>query len=238
MANICVIDTETAPLVNHKDNAAHPETALVYDLGYCIYDHNQQELVARSFIISDTFNNPQLMNSAYYADKVPMYRAGASMDNTGAWQVVSFLEAWTTFQSDCKLYDVRTVWAYNINFDKIALNHTLRHYSNGFARFFFPYKIKLRDIWDYASCITGTKTYIEFCTKHDYFTPNGNPQTSAETVYRFITKDKSFIEDHTALSDARIEYTILQAAKKKHAKTRHSSGQGWRDAAAKHKELY
>lgn len=45
-------------------------------------------------------------------------------------------------------------------------------------------------------------------------------------------------EDHTALSDARIEAAILLAAKAKHKKTRHGSrGQGWRDASAAFKAL-
>ena len=34
--NYLVIDTETTNLVNYNDNQAHPETALVYDLGYVI----------------------------------------------------------------------------------------------------------------------------------------------------------------------------------------------------------
>lgn len=232
MANYVVLDTETAPLVNYKDNQAHPETSLVYDFGYTIRDCNDCELVARSFIIAETFTNVQLMNSAYYANKLSQYHAGAGSTDNAKWRIVSFYEAWQTFKADCALHNVKTAWAYNARFDLIALNHTLNHYSNGFARFFFPYKMRLRDVWDYASNITGTNAYVGWCLENGYLTASGNPQTGAETVYRYITKNDSFIEEHTAYSDACIENAILVKARKRHTKTRHASkGQGWRDAA-------
>ena len=232
MANYVVIDTETAPTVDHKDNQVHPETSLVYDFGYTIRDCNDCELVSRSFVIAETFTNLRLMNSAYYADKLPLYHAGIGSTDSSTWRMVSFAEAWETFKADCKLHKVKTAWAYNARFDLIALNNTIRTYSNGFVKFFFPYKMKVRDVWDYASNITGSKTYVSWCIEHGYFTASGNPQTGAEIVYRFITDDNNFIEDHTAYSDACIEDAILVAAKRKHAKTRHSMGQGWRDARA------
>lgn len=94
------------------------------------------------------------------------------------------------------------------------------------------------DVWDYASNITSSKRYLKYCVANGAFTPSGNPSTSAESVYRFINNEHDFTEDHTALSDARIEAAILLAAKAKHKKTRHDSrGQGWRDASAAFKAL-
>lgn len=237
MANYVVLDTETAPTVNYKDDKAHPETSLVYDFGYTIRDCNDCEIVARSFVISETFTNDKLMKNAYYADKLPQYREGTAMDDSKEWRMVSFYEAWTTFKADCKLYNVKTAWAYNARFDLTALNNTLETYSNGYARFFFPYKMKVRDVWDYASNITGSKRYVELCVANGKFTASGNPQTGAEMVYQFITQDSEFIERHTAYSDACIENAILGAARAKHAKTRHSMGQGWRDASATYRNM-
>lgn len=230
MANYVVLDTETAPTVDHKDNQAHPETSLVYDFGYTIRDCNDCELVSRSFLIAETFTNVRMMNSAYYADKLPQYHAGMGGTDSSTWRVVSFVEAWETFKADCKLHNVRTAWAYNARFDLIALNNTIRTYSNGFVRFFFPYKMKVRDVWDYASNITSTKAYVAWCIENGYFTASGNPQTGAEIVYRYVAKDSDFVEQHTAYSDACIENAILVAARRRHAKTRHTMGQGWRDA--------
>ena len=228
MANFVVLDTETCPTVNYKDNNAHPETSLVYDFGYTIRDNDNNVLRERSFVIAETFYQTSIMNSAYYADKLPLYHEGIKRNE---WDVISFLEAWRTFKADCKEFKVNTAWAYNCNFDTIALNNTLRTYSNGYAQWFFPYTMKVRDVWDYASNITSTKGYLKFCVENGLFTATGNPSTSAENVYRYISRATSFVEDHTALSDARIESAILFAAKAKKKKTRHSKGQGWRDAA-------
>ena len=238
MANYVILDTETAPTVNHKDNKAHPETSLVYDFGYTIRDCNGCELVGRSFIIAETFTNVRMMNSAYYAEKLPQYHAGMGGTDDSEWRVVSFMEAWQTFKADCKLYDVKTAWAYNAKFDLTALNNTIRTYSNGYVRFFLPYKMKMRDIWDYASNVTATRKYVSWCIEHGYFTASGNPMTGAEVVYRYLTQDVEFIERHTAYSDACIEWAILSAAKRKHSKTRHSMGQGWRDAAKVYRDEF
>ena len=55
MANFVVLDTETAPTVNHKDGKAHPETSLVYDFGYTIRDNDNSVIRERSFVVTDTF---------------------------------------------------------------------------------------------------------------------------------------------------------------------------------------
>lgn len=235
MANFCVLDCETAPTVNHKDNKAHPETSLVYDFGYTIRDNDNHVIRERSFVVTDTFYQVGIMKGAYYADKIPTYLEGIK---TGEWIEASFCEVWRTFKADCKECNVKSAWAYNCRFDEIALNNTLRTYSNGFATWFMPFKLRLKDVWDYASNITSSKRYLKYCVANGAFTPSGNPSTSAESVYRFINNEHDFTEDHTALSDARIEAAILLAAKAKHKKTRHSSrGQGWRDASKAFKAL-
>ena len=74
MKNFIVFDTETAPTVKHYDRRAHPETSLVYDFGWVVVDGNDFSIKEeRSFIIAETFTNHQLMNSAYYANKLPQY---------------------------------------------------------------------------------------------------------------------------------------------------------------------
>ena len=236
MANYIVIDTETAPTVNYNDNNAHPETSLVYDLGYVICDGNGNVIVERSFVITDTFyGRKNNMESAYYACKIPTYEQGIKR---GEWETVSFLTAYETFQRDCREYKVKNVWAFNVRFDETVLNNTLRVYSNNYRKFFIPYGVKTRDIWDYASNITSSTSYIKFCIDHGYFTATGNPQTNAEKVFAFLNDQADYEERHTALEDCKIENAILKAAKAKHTKTRtKSKGQGWRDAAKAYKAM-
>ena len=231
MAYFMVIDTETTDKAGRKTAQPEPWNSLVYDLGYIIADSDGNVVVEQSFVLTDTFFNNALMNSAYYADKRPQYLMDASGDESGCWRYVSTLDAFRTMREDIKRYKVRNVWAYNCKFDIAALNSTVRTYSNGFASFWFPYGVRVRDIWDYASCITKTKRYVKWAASHDMFTTSGNPKTSAETVYAYLENNAGYIESHTALDDCYTELTILNAARKRHAKTRHSMGQGWRDCA-------
>lgn len=233
MAYFAIIDTETTDTVKHSDNNAHPETSLVYDFGYIIAD-NDEIVASRSFIISETFCNTRLMTSAYYAEKLPQYYAGMGK----YWEVVSFLDAWRAFKDDCKKYNVRTIWAYNVGFDEIALNNTIRTYSNGFVQWFKPFKMQYRDIWSEAGyTICNTKKYVKWALSHEFITASGNPSTSAETVYRYMLDDAEYKECHTALEDCQIEYEILKKAKRQHKKTPKSKKQGWRAAAKIKKEM-
>lgn len=243
--NYIVLDTETADTVKWGDNKAHPETSLVYDLGWVVVSGDTGAVLKkRSFVIAETYTNINLMQSAYYYDKIETFYQGnviagsCADDPKDGWIMLSFLEAYQCFKHDLIDYDVKTVWAYNARFDEQVLNNTIETYSNGFMRWFKPYKVQFRDIWDYASNITGTKKYVQWAINHGYVSAKGNPSTSAETVYRYLTDDNEFIEDHTARSDAEIEAAILWESKRKHKKTRHSKGQGWRDASRVAHELY
>lgn len=230
--NYIVLDTETCDKVGRKTDQPEPYNSLVYDLGFCVVDGDTREIIeAHSYIIAETLLQSRLMRSAYYADKLPAYYEGARLNGTGSWQVVPFLEAWGAVRDACRRYGVRDIWAYNCSFDEAALNSTVRTYSNGFRAFFAPYGVRFRDIWDYASSITGTRAYVEWAYNHGRTTASGNPSTSAEAAYAYLTQTPEYIERHTALEDARIEAAILAACKRRKKKTRHSRGQGWRDAA-------
>lgn len=229
--NFIVLDTETAPTVKHHDNQAHPETSLVYDLGWVVVDGNTLEIISQtSFVIADTYCNPTLMNSAYYAKKLPQYNAGAAFCPTAAeWHIKSFLEAWQIFCNQVVFYNVKKVWAWNVRFDNIALDNTISHYSNGFINSFLPQGVIYSDVWDYVtSRLCSTKKYVKWCKNNGFTTAKGNPKTSAEIVYRYLTSQLDFIERHTANSDAVIEAEMLIKAKKAHKKGANTIGQGWR----------
>jgi histidinol phosphatase-like PHP family hydrolase len=57
--------------------------------------------------------------------------------------------------------------------------------------------------------IAFTDEYKKFCEEYNLYTESGNYSTTAEAVYRFISGDTEFIEEHTALADSEIECEIL-----------------------------
>ena len=204
--NFVVIDTETTPIT--KTDNVRADLMRVYDFGYIIANDKGETLVTRSFVISDTFYNDQLMNSAYYADKLPQYRAGLGKE----WEVVSLAEAKRIFAKDCRAYNVHKAWAFNGRFDMGTLDATINDYSNGFVRYFLPYGLKWYDIMEFAkNTICNTKKYREFCESNGYMTKHKTPRprTTAEIVYRYISKT-DFVERHTALADCEIELEILR----------------------------
>lgn len=227
--NFIVIDTEGVDALQHKDGKAHGESALAYDMGWIIADREGNIKVRRSFINTDVFSQHKLMETAYYADKLLTYYNGYGKE----WTPADTLTIWKQFKQDCKDYNVRDIWAYNVRYDMASLNYTVREMSNGFVAWFSPYKTQYRDIWDYAgSIICATKKYVRWCLENGFVTPTGNPSTNADTVGKYVTHDMTFEEQHTALSDCEIELKILLAAMARHSKARQTKGQGWRDAAA------
>ena len=67
------------------------------------------------------------------------------------------------------------------------------------------------DLWGLAcERLINTKSYKDFCFKNKLFTNSGTYfKTSAESVFQYVTGNIDFVEEHTALADARIESEIL-----------------------------
>lgn len=224
-----VLDTEAAPLF--KTDKVEPRNMRVYDLGYVIVE-NGSIVARRNYAIADTFKREGVMASAYYAKKLPMYYA---MMERGELPTISLKDARRIFAADCKEYNVKTIWAWNCRFDYETLNATIDEASNGFVSYFIPFGIKVRDIATLAGeTVCATKKYVKWCRATGNVTAKGNPKTTAEAVYRYVTGDVDFQESHTALDDSVVEYVVLRELLKRHAATdRHGKrwGQGWRTPA-------
>lgn len=238
--NVMVIDTETAPLHPLRDGSVNAKDALVYDVGYLIFPkrgglHVQADALATgSFVCEDTFFNKRLMRSAYYADKRPQYYEGLSTK----WHVRSIGAIREHVLADMAMYHVSEVWAYNSKFDREALNHTATYYSNDMLSSFLPSNTKWYDLWAAAETITSTQDYVRWACEMGHVTAKGNVQTSVEVLVRYLTGQQDFSEDHTALSDATHEATILRKLYgTSHRGRPKKEGQGWRAAARTKKHM-
>lgn len=194
-----VLDVETA---NSTDDA------LVYDLGGAVCDKHGNIFDSFSFVVSDIFDQEaELMQSAYYAQKLPKYHEGL---RAGAFNRVSFNTARRHVADLIKLYSIEQVFAYNANFDLNALNKTQRWLTKSKYRYFLPYGIQFNCIWHMAcQTICSQKTYRKWAIENGLVSPKGNLKTSAETVYAYISNQDEFEEDHTGLQDVLIEVAIL-----------------------------
>lgn len=224
-----VLDTETANSVNEP---------IPYDIGYAISDRHGNIVLERSFIVAETFIDlKEAMDSAYYAKKIPMYWDDLK---SGKRTMKSIFNIRKQMLADMKEYNVKKVGAYNMAFDKKALNNAIRYYSKSLIRWFFPYGTEYFCIWNMAcQMILSTKTYIKFAEKNGFESEKGNLLTNAEVCYRYIKKELDFVESHTGLEDVKIEIQIMAKCFDQHKKMDRSiKSSCWRLPQKKRKELH
>lgn len=200
---VIVLDVETANMT---------EDALVYDLGFGVYDKQGNEYESYSKVITNIFDKEKdLMQSAYYSEKLPQYYE--QLEN-GTRERMGILQAKKFIREVMEKYGINEVYAYNANFDLTALNKTIRYVTKSKVRYFFPYGTKVCCIWHMACQVLCTqKTFLKQGVRND----NGNLITNAERVYSYI-KNIDFQEEHTGLEDTRIEAQIMAWCFKQHKK--------------------
>lgn len=192
---------------------------LVYDIGFAVTDKKGNIYQSFSFVIEEIFDNKKLMDTAYYACKIPMYLKDLEEGNT---LKVKFLEMREVFLKCMKVYRVEVISAYNLNFDMRALkNTTEKLYGKGKRFLTSEYKdIDLMCIWSFACEVLYSRpSFINFIDKYNLMTEKGNPLTNAEVGYKYISGELDFEEEHRGLQDVEIECKLLAkcfAQKKKH----------------------
>lgn len=223
-----VLDVETA---NSMDDP------LVYDIGFAIADNTGKIYEEQSFIISDVFSEmEEIMKTAYYAKKIPLYKERILK---GESKVVSFMYARSFILNLMKKYNCKTVMAYNANFDTKALNVTLRYLTRSAKRWFFPYGTEINCIWNMACQVLYTqKKFAKEAVNNKWYSTSKNLKTSAEIGKNYISNTTDFEEEHTGLSDVKIEIEIFVKCVKQHKKmNRNINRICWRIPAQFHKEF-
>lgn len=213
-----MLDTETANTL--CDNGKlDMRFVLPYDIGFAIIDTYGRIYETHSFINSDIFcQERDLMQSAYYARKIPQYLKEIE---EGKRIIRNTYEIRTFICSKIKEYNIKFVCAHNARFDNVSLNNAVRWETKSKVRYFFPYGIEWWDTLRMARAVVAkTPTFVKFCQEHGYMTKHKTPQPqlTAEVLYRYITKNTNFKEEHTGLEDVLIEVEILKYCRKKHQK--------------------
>ena len=204
------------------------EDALVYDIGLAVCDRYGNIYERKSVVVKEIFfDEPDLMSSAYYARKIPEYLADIA---SGEREVANLYEVFKTLQEWNETYLPKAFLAYNAFFDTMGLNRTQRYVTKSKYRWFLPYGLPVQCIWHMAcQTICSQKGYYKFCIDNGFISKSGNISTSAETVYRFITNNPDFVEEHKGLDDVEIEAKIFaECIKKKKKMNRNINRACWR----------
>ena len=217
---------------------------IIYDLGYLITDRTGYIYKKVSYIIADCFYDMRLFETAYYADKRPIYEEAIA---NGSIKVKTWAEARKELFADMKICDF--VSAYNAGFDfKKAIPFTSYYFANRNRKWFSKkmtdfiteiaetgktaaknpdytnpefvidsgHSVPIVDIMPLAVHRLCGKRYLKFAYDNELITDSGKWfKTSAEAIYRYISGNPDFDEAHTAIEDAKIEAEMLIKALKK-----------------------
>jgi hypothetical protein len=216
---VLVLDTETANTLVDEDGRMDMSSVLMYDCGWSVVDTKGNVYLERSYVNRDIFvYERELMQSAYYAWKIPRYVEDL---RNGDRIMANTYEIRQQMLADMELYHIHEVVAHNARFDYNALNGIQRWTTKSRFRYWFPYGTEVWDTMEMArDVIHKMPTYRKFCEEHGLLTANGRLSTTAENLYRFITKNPDFVESHTGLEDVQIEREIMFYCFRQHKKMR------------------
>ena len=142
---ILVLDTETLGLYDQR----------VYNLGYVVYNTDTRAvLIERDYVIKQIFDNAHLMQTAYYADKKPLY---VERLEDGACKKLFWGNACRILAHDMERFEVDAILAYNSRFDYKAIMKTCQRYCTKHN----PTADGIADIMKVIDTITETEDYKE-----------------------------------------------------------------------------
>lgn len=193
-----VFDTETTNDI---------DCPIMYDFGFAIIDKNGNIYRKGSFVVADVFLDKELMESAFFAEKIPMYW---EQIKSGERELKRLANIRKIILNTMKEFNIKIVMAHNTRFDYRSTATTQRYLTKSKYRYFFPYGTEFWDTLKMAREIfSDDENYCAFCTENDFLTKNGKNKYTAEILYRYLTDDISFVESHTGLEDVMIEKEIF-----------------------------
>lgn len=213
---IMMTDTETCNTICNEGKL-DMTNVLIYDIGWQVTDKRGIVYEEKSYIVREIFfGEKELMKSAYYANKIPQYLEDIA---NGKRIVESFYNIRKDFLDTMARYDTNTICAHNARFDYNATNITQRWLTKSKYRWFLPYGTEIWDTMKMArDVVCTTPNYRKFCEDNGYMTKHKvpRPRATAEILYRYISGNNDFIEEHRGLEDVDIERQILVYCFSKH----------------------
>lgn len=198
MKKFIVLDTETT---NSLDDP------LCYDIGFAVVDEEGSVFETHSYVVAETFLDEELMSSAFFIDKVSQYWEEIKQ---GSRQLKKLNTIRRILRATMEKYNTNIVVAHNARFDYKSLNTTQRFLTSSKYRYFLPYGTEIWDTLKMSRQVLKENTeYDNFCYENNYLTKRGCKRYTAEILYRFLTNNNDFIEEHTGLEDVLIEKEIL-----------------------------
>lgn len=192
-----IFDTET---INTRDVDC-------FDIALVLRDLEKNKIIeSLNFFPEEVIKNPKF-KTAYYYDKNREFYDG----NEFPIKPMKYIRK--EFNRLMKEYKPEIVGAFILNFDLRVINHNFIKYAGKKKHSTYSDFNRVTNALDipmlFGLMKLSTNEYREYCFDRNMITKGNRAKTTAEAVYRFLSK-KDFEEDHTALSDTLIESEILQ----------------------------
>lgn len=177
-----------------------------YDVAWVIVDREGQVYERFNALTAEVLQN-ETLRYLVKKDSFSKRKAAFYLEGEPA-EIMPFERIKCIYDYHAQIYNPVVV-AYNAAFDIKVLNNYAQVL---FDAPFFPDDAEIWDLWNMAlNTICDSGNYVRWCIDAGMITEKGNISCSAEAVYSYLTTNKEFEEDHTALSDCEIEAKILQA---------------------------
>lgn len=125
----------TAKMTAEERKTINVIKSLIYDIGWAIMDRQGNIYKKRSFLVSEVFCVPAIFNTAYYAEKRPLY---LEMLRNGDIEIKGWNEIASLLESDMKECDFFS--AYNAAFDTRAISYTELYIKHLYSPDFYEWR--------------------------------------------------------------------------------------------------
>jgi hypothetical protein len=183
-----VIDIETARDYNKT----------IFDISFGVWSQAEGKIGSIGYIVEENRNV-----IPWYADRLDRY---AFYVDNGLYQIKPLEKIMQVMAGIIEKYDIQYGTAYNSGFDFPNIRKACQR-----AGINCPLDSLVEFDLLFGACETigQQKTYRKFVDSNELFTAKGNRSSGAETMYRYLTLDPMFEEEHTGLADIEIEIQIL-----------------------------
>lgn len=190
-----IFDTETAGTL---------ESPIPYDFSLAIYNKEHKKVFAKTYLVSEIWNNPDLYNKSFYGiSKRGTYN---TMLEKKRAEVLTAKDFNKVLGGLIKNNNVKLLLAYNISFDLKAYNNLCIKYNlvNKLERL-VKCDIQLLT----QERLRGNQKFYKWCKSTGAITNKGYASVKVDNVYKYLFKSNRN-EEHVGGKDIKQEYKIFK----------------------------
>jgi len=205
-----IIDVETIGIFGMKDRTKMLINDAVFNVGI-VLAHNGKILLQDNVGIEEFWLYPEHRILDFYRKNFQEEDFTVSYPTMLVFLEDYFYPLLRSFNKNAKI----RIWSYNAGFDRRAIvntalleNHKVpKAILNNWRCLMVGSSTLLRENFKFLNWLVEKE---HLYLNNEYISKKGNLRIKAETVYRYVTQNPEFKEEHKGMQDAQIELEILQ----------------------------